>query len=264
MSTADGTHILVDGGTFDTQQPYYFAEGSAERFGGEYALVRINSEAPPQRKGVAFVERDNLNADKSDFWAYLPGQRRVRKLPNTCCDAPLPSASGVINFDEPDVWNGRIDRYDWTLIGKTEMYIPYNSNRSLQASIDELLQPHHLNPDHVRWELHRVWVVEANLALGKRNAMTRGRYYLDEDTWTAVLADRWDANGVLAKTLWALPLVLPDVPAVAAATSGGHDMVTGTWIAMAVLNDKPAPYKIMPRFPDSHFTADALAGEGVR
>ena len=100
--------------------------------------------------------------------------------------------------------------------------------------------------------------------MGKRNAMTRGRYYLDEDTWTAVLADRWDANGVLAKTLWALPLVLPDVPAVAAATSGGHDMVTGTWIAMAVLNDKPAPYKIMPRFPDSHFTADALAGEGVR
>jgi hypothetical protein len=264
MGTADGSRILVDGGTFDTQIPYYFADGTADRFNGEYSMVRIDSEAPPHRKGTLFVGRDHLNADRSDAWAYQPGQRRVRKLPNGCCDLPLPSAAGVITSDEPGVFDGRIDRFEWTLVGKAEKYIPYNNNRSLEASVDELLLPHHLNPDHVRWELHRVWIVEAKLVPGQRHAMIRSRYYLDEDTWIAVLGDRWDMSGTLARTLWSLPLVLPDLPAVAVATSGGHDLVKGTWIAMDVLNGKPAPYKLMPRFPDAHFTADAMAGEGVR
>lgn len=264
LTTADGAHVLVDGGTFETQQPYYALDGSVEKFSGDYVLVRITSEAPVQRKGATFVGRDNLNPDKSDSWAYFPGQRRVRKLPNACCDMPLPSAAGVIAFDEPDVWNGRIDRYDWTIVGKAEMYIPYNSNRSIRPPVGELLGAHHLNPDHVRWELHRVWVVEAKLAPGQRNPMSRGRYYLEEDTWIAVLGDRWNAAGTLARTLWALPLVLPDVPAVAAATSGGHDLLSGVWIAMGVLNERPEPYKIVPYLPDTHFTPDALAGESVR
>ena len=264
MGTGDGSRILVDGGAFDTQIPYYFADGTAERFDGEYSMVRIDSEAPPHRKGTLYVERDHLNADRSDAWVYLPGQRRVRKLPTVCCDVPLGSAAGMITADEPDVYNGRIDRFEWTLVGKAERYLPYNNNRSLQVSVDELLKPHHLNPDHVRWELHRVWIVEATLVPGQRHAMTRSRYYLDEDTWIAVLGDRWDTSGTLARTLWSLPLVLPDIPAVVAVTSGGHDLVKGTWIAMAVLNGKPAPYKLMPRFPDAHFTADAMAGEGVR
>jgi hypothetical protein len=264
MGTDDGSRVLVDGGTFDTQIPYYFVDGTAEHFNGEYTMVRIDSEAPPVRKGTLYVGRGHFNADRDDAWVYLPGQRRVRKLPNTCCDLPLASAAGVITSDEPGVFDGRIDRFEWTLIGKAEKYIPYNDNQSLQVSVDELLKPHHLNPDYVRWELHRVWIVEAKLLPGQRHAMARSRYYLDEDTWIAVLGDRWDTSGVLARTLWSLPLVLPDIPAVAAATSGGHDLVKGSWIAMGVLNGKPAPYKLMPRFPDAHFTADAMAGEGVR
>ena len=264
MGTGEGSRVLVDGGTFDTQIPYYFSDGAAGRFNGEYAMVRIDSEAPPHRKGTLFVERDHFNADRSDAWVYLPGQRRVRKLPTACCDLPLGSAAGVITFDEPDVYNGRIDRFEWTLVGKAEVYIPYNGNRSLQVSVDDFVQPHHVNPDHVRWELHRVWIVDAKLAPGQRHTISRARYYLDEDTWIAVLGDRWDASGTLTRTLWALPLLLPDIPAVAAATSGGHDLVKGTWIAMAVLNGKPAPYKLVPRFPDAHFTADAMAGEGIR
>jgi hypothetical protein len=264
MGTADGSRILVDGGVTDIQNPYYFADGAAERFNGEYTMLRIDSEAPPHRKGTLYVERDRLNADRGDAWVYLPGQRRVRKLPDACCELPLGSAAGVITFDEPDVYNGRIDRFEWTIVGKAEMYIPYNNNHSLQVSVDELLAPHHLNPDHIRWELHRVWIVEAKLVPGQRHAIARARYYLDEDTWIAVLGDRWDASGSLARTLWSLPLVLPDLPGVAAATSGGHDLLKGTWVAMAVLSGKPAPYKLMPRFADAHFTADAMAGEGVR
>ena len=215
-------------------------------------------------KGVAYVERDNVNAEKNGAWAYLPGQRRVRKLPNSCCDVPLPSAAGAITNDEPDVWDGRLDRYDWKLLGKIELYVPYNTNASLRASIDDLIGKTHLNPDHVRWELHRVWVVEGNLAAGKRHAMVKSRYYLDEDTWMALLGDRWAESGALAKTLWTLPLWLPAIPAVAAATSGSYDLATGTWVVMAAPIGRTEPYKVMPSFNDAHFTPDALTAEGVR
>jgi len=264
LVTADGQRVVVDGGRFDVQQPYYDMTGSASRFAGEYALLRITSGEPPDRKGVGYVERDNVNADKNGSWAYLPGQRRVRKLPNACCDTPLPSSAQFLASDEPDVWDGRMDRFDWKLVGKVEMYVPYNTNASLRPAVETLIGRSHLNPDHVRWELHRVWVVEATLAEGKRHSMVRSRYYLDEDTWMALLGDRWNADGKLARTLWALPLWLPDVPAVAAVTSGAYDLLTGTWIAMSVLNGKREPYKMVPPFADAHFTPDALAGEGVR
>jgi len=264
IGTANGQRVLVTGGSAESQQPYYFEEGTSDRFDGEYNVLRLQSDAPPSRAGEVFLEWDRLNPDESLFWVYVPGQRRVRKLTNTCCDMPLPSAAGVINFDEPDVWNGRIDQYDWKLVGKREMFVPYNTNKTQQVALDDLLLAHHLNPDHVRWELHRVWVVDAVLATGKKNASPRGRYYLDEETWIPVLADRWDASGQLIKTLWALPVLMPEFPAVVAPMTGGHDLIAGTWVAMAVSNGRSLVYKPVARFPALRFTPDALAGEGVR
>jgi len=264
MGTSKGQRVLISGGSAERQQPYYFEEGAADRFDGVYGVLRLDSDAPPSRSGEVFLEWDRLNPDESLFWVYVPGQRRVRKLTNTCCDTPLPSAAGVINFDEPEVWNGRIDQYDWKLVGKREMLVPYNANRTQQVGVDDLLLAHHLNPDHVRWELHRVWVVDAVLAKGKSNTAVRGRYYVDEDTWIAVLGDRWDAGGQLIKTLWSLPVLMPEIPAVAAPAGGGHDLLAGTWVSMGISNGRPRAYKSVARFPALRFTPDALAGEGVR
>jgi hypothetical protein len=264
MGTSKGQRVLISGGSAERQQPYYFEDGAADRFDGVYGVLRLDSDAPPSRSGEVFLEWDRLNPDQSLFWVYVPGQRRVRKLTNTCCDTPLPSAAGVINFDEPEVWNGRIDQYDWKLVGKREMLVPYNANRTQQVGVDDLLLAHHLNPDHVRWELHRVWVVDAVLAKGKSNTAVRGRYYVDEDSWIAVLGDRWDAGGQLIKTLWSLPVLMPEIPAVAAPAGGGHDLLAGTWVTMGISNGRPRAYKSVARFPALRFTPDALAGEGVR
>ncbi|HEY0817321.1 MAG TPA: DUF1329 domain-containing protein, partial [Rhizobacter sp.] len=116
-----------------------------------------------------------------------------------------------------------------------------------------------------RWELHRVWVVEATLKPGQRHQAPRSRYYLDEDTWVAVLGDRWDAKGQLWKTLWAHPVVMPDLPATTPQQQWGfHDLLSGAWYASGVVNERNTHYRIVPRRPDSHFTPDAMAGDGVR
>ncbi|MDF1552254.1 MAG: DUF1329 domain-containing protein [Deferrisomatales bacterium] len=265
LLTADGKRVMTVDAVGDQQMPYYFEDGSLEKWNGEYWMIRLINSGPPIRAGEGIVGRNHVDADKTQAWVYLTGQRRVRKLPNPCCDTPTPAAAGVAGFDDLEVWTGRIDRFDWKILGKKEMYIPYNGNKlNVPTSVDAVIDPHHVNPDYFRWELHRVWVVEATLREGNRHQAPKGMYYFDEDTWNGVLADRWDASGRLWKTLWTLPIVMPDLPATSNTAFGYYDLVSGTaWISN-FYNEKERHYVIQPRYPDRVFTGDALAGRGVR
>lgn len=264
-TTPEGKRVLVQDSANDYLMPYYNPQGSADKFNGEHWLVRSINTGPAIRAGEAITGREQLNGEKTAVWVYMPGQRRVRKLPNACCDTPTPFSAGIVSFDEVEGYNGRMDRFDWKLVGKQEMLIPYNSNRSLVPSKDaDLVGEHHLNPDNVRWELHRVWVVEATVRAGQRHTSPKTRYYVDEDSWITVLGDRWDAKGQLARTQFALPVAMPDVPAQAGTTWGTYDLITGSMFVTLVQNEKKQQYKVMPHYSDAVFTPDAMSGEGVR
>jgi hypothetical protein len=262
---ADGRRVLVNDGAGDNQSPYYFRDQSPEKWNGNILDLRISNAGPPIRAGEALLVRVNANDDKTAAWVYLVGQRRVRKLPNPCCDTPSPQTAGVMTFDELEGFAGQMDRFEWKLLGKKELLVPYNSNRTLQPTRDEdVIGKHHLNPDHVRWELHRVWVVDAKVAAGKRHPSARTLYYVDEDSWHVLLADRWDAQGQLARTVWQIPYVMPDLPAVTTVTFGLHDLLAGTWYANGIFNSKAEQYRAMPRYRDDTFSSEALAGQSLR
>jgi hypothetical protein len=267
LVTSDNRAVLTTDGIGDLQMPYYLPDGSPEAFykHGSYWQIRLINAGPPIRAGEAITGRVNIDGDKDQAWVYLTGQRRTRKLPNPCCDTPTPATAGVMSFDEVDVWAGRLDRFDWKLLGKREMYIPYNGNRMMQPKSDtDILGRTYPNPDHFRWELHRVWVVEANLRNGQRHQAPRSRYYCDEDTWICVLGDRWDARGQLWKTLWAHTFVAPDLPGTLNGALGFVDLLSGTGYIGNLYNTKAAQHPLKLRYPDEVFTPDAMAGEGVR
>jgi hypothetical protein len=265
MLTADGKRVMTVDAVGDQQMPYYFEDGSPEKWNGEYWLIRLINSGPPIRAGEGIVGREHVDADKTQAWVYLTGQRRVRKLPNACCDTPTPASAGISGFDDLEVWSGRLNRFDWKIVGKKEIYIPYNGNKIMQpTSVDAVLDKHHVNPDYFRWELHRVWVVEATLREGNRHQAPRGLYYVDEDTWQGVLGDRWDASGRLWKTVWTLPTVMPDLPATSDTAFGFYDLISGTGYVSNLYNAKERHFMIQPRYPDRVFTGDALAGRGVR
>jgi Protein of unknown function (DUF1329) len=261
--TADGKQVLVLESLNDEQMPYY-SQDAGEKFNGDFWLARAINSGPPIRAGEGIIGRSNVNADKTLAWVYLTGQRRVRQLPNPCCDVPTPFSAGLSTYDEIDVFTGRMNRFDWTVIGKKEVYIPYNTNKSLAPKANEVLGPHYLNPDYVRWELHRVWVVEATLRPGQRHTSPKSRYYVDEDSWIAVLADRWDAKGQLWRSLFTLPIAAPDIPATVNTSWGYYDLLTGRFFVNVLFNDRTEQYRVMPRYSSSLFTADSLASEGVR
>jgi len=264
LITPEGRHILSSEATVTVQNPYYFQGGEA-KYTGEYWLASGNTSAPAIRAGEGLVLRYNVDANKTQGWLYLAGQRRVRKLPNNCCDTPAPFTAGITTFDEISVWGGRMDRFDWKIVGKQEMLIPYNSNRTaLVPSAEEVLGKRFIKPEHVRWELHRVWVVEANLKPGQRHVSPRSRYYLDEDSWTVVLSDRWDAQNNLARMGYALLFAAPDLPGVWGGTWGVVDLTAGSAYVQDLYNDQPKQITLQDLVPDSVFTPDYFVGGSLR
>ena len=269
QTTSAGQHIPTTYASGDFQMPYYFKESNLEKFTnddeGIFWKIRLLSYGPPIRAGEAIVGHESIKPGGAQAWVYFTGQRRVRKLPNACCDTPTPASAGISMFDQTGVFTGTTERFNWKIIGKKEMYIPYNANRLFQRPSEDILMDHHVNPEDMRYEKHRVWVVEATVKDGQRHLSPKRRYYVDEDTWFAVLADHWDANGDLWQMGFSNPMTMPDIPATAPPMSFGfYDLISGAWYLDGVLNDSKEQYKVMNRYDDFTFTPEAMAGEGIR
>lgn len=266
MVATDGKPVLL-GDTYGLLDFFYYHKGmTPEKLGKTINFVRSYQQGPPIRVGEGFMQQNGYDDESTQAWVYLTGQRRTRKLPNPCCDTPAPQVAGVVSLDDYEVYYGtHLERFDWILKGKKEIYVPYNSNMFWVPKKDsEVLMPHHLNPKYVRWELHRVWVVEAKLKPGYRHQAARTIYYIDEDSWQPLLSDRWDASGHLWKTSYGLGMYLPDVKAVVNFASGTFDLTSGSWAPLFLMNEEPYQYREIPPPPQSVWTPAALASSGIR
>jgi hypothetical protein len=155
---------------------------------------------PERDKGFVAVgyQPNNFKNDSTQSWQYQPGIRRVRQAPEVCCDYPVPPA-GMRTVDDDYVFNGSPERYTWKLVGKKEILVPYHNFKVNDPAVKykDLITPFTINPDYVRYELHRVWIIEGTLKQGMRHIYSKRRLYADEDTWLALWADNYDARGQL-------------------------------------------------------------------
>ncbi len=262
--TADGKRSLANVADQTIQRPYYFKEVGLDKLDGAYQYGRLVTRAPASKAGEAILAVDGSNnKTPRALWQYLVGQRRVRRAPSVAYDTPDSVTSGIGFFDEAFMLFGPSDHHEFKLIGKKEMYIPYNNNRAAAAKISALVTPQYLNPDLVRWELHRVWEVEATVAPGKRHVVAKRRYYLDEDTWQIILIDGYDAQGQIWRSNYTLTLLAPDIPAVVGTLMWGtYNVQTGAYLLNSSSNELPVQYKAISRLPTSFFSPDELASQG--
>ncbi|TXH05876.1 MAG: DUF1329 domain-containing protein [Nevskiaceae bacterium] len=155
---------------------------------------------PERDKGFVAVgyQPNDFNKDATQSWQYQPGIRRVRQAPEVGFDYPVPPA-GLRTVDDDYGFNGSPERYSWKLIGKKEMYVPYNNFRANDPAVKykDLIKPNTVNPDYLRYELHRVWVLEGDLKPGVRHIYKKRVLFLDEDSWLTLTADNYDARGQL-------------------------------------------------------------------
>jgi len=228
--------------------------------------ARFNYTGPARRAGEAIMSLEPIDySDKGRrAWQYLPGQRRVRLAPDLAYDTPNGSTAGMSTYDDVNLFNGKMDRFDFKLVGKKEIYIPYNTYRfTYAADPDKVFLAKSVNPDMVRWELHRVWVVEAKLKDGQRHIYSRRTFYMDEDSWAAVASDQYDGHGQLWRVGFSYLSQSYDALVPTTMTAGQYDLVAGTYY----MNLWPGSSGVKfsnTRLPDAYWTGDSLAGQGVR
>jgi hypothetical protein len=261
--SASGRATLGSSARILESYPYWEPD---EKVANTYFRLRIRYDGPPRKAGEALMLIDPVDYVQRGRrgWQYLPGQRRVRVAPELAYDTPNAATSGAQTFDDALLFNGEMDRFDFRLVGKRELYVPYNVYRAVyEATPEQLFRPRFLAPELVRWELHRVWVVEATLEPGKRHVYSRRVFYLDEDSWAALLSDQYDARGELYRVGVAFMAPSYDVPAPWPDPFLHYDLATGVyaingWLgASGWMRHVPCP-------GENEWSPDALAGAGVR
>jgi len=260
---ASGRTTLATEGLSTQEYPYWDASKPQS---DTYWRIKLAYTGPARRAGEALMIVDPLDTGAKDrrAWTYLPGQRRVKVAPDLSFDTPNPGTAGATTFDDTFMFNGSMDRFDFKLVGKKEMIVPYNDYAAVyQSKQDDLLKPNHLNPDLVRWELHRVWVVDATLREGKRHVYGKRTFYLDEDSWAIVASDEYDGRGQLYRTGFAYMTPSYDVPAPYTDMFGHYDLVSRLYSLTGFIAETGG-LRHVPAAPDREWTADALAGAGVR
>ncbi|WP_461536118.1 DUF1329 domain-containing protein [Spongorhabdus nitratireducens] len=156
---------------------------------------------PARLSGEVLLVHETLDQDAESrkAWKYLPSIRRVKRAPTVAFDNPRSNSQNLKTSDNYDMFNGSPKLYDWELVGKKEIYIPYNNYALMDKSVkvEDLIKPGHLVSDKVRYELHRVWEVKAKLKKGMRHVYSARTLYMDEDTWQVVASDQYDGQGNL-------------------------------------------------------------------
>ncbi len=223
--------------------------------------------APPRNAGQLLLvhETADQSAEIRNAWLYNPGLRRVRRAPNVAYDNPYEGTDGNQFNDQVDMYNGALDRYRWRLVGKKEMYLPYNSYRigSPKITYDKIVAPHHINPELPRFELRRVWVVESELREGTSHTFGRRTFYVEEDSWAINSVDCYDRRGVLYKLQEAHQVFTQNVQAVGGVPEVIYDFQSGRYFMTALANeDKPNDFSVS--YDDRYFMPRSLRKKARR
>ena len=192
---------------------------------------------------VLVHETLNMAKEGRKAWTYSPGTRRVRRVPNIAYDNPMTNGDGMGTSDQYDGYNGAPDRYDWMVVGKQEkLSIQNNYQVNLTPSAD-LLQPGHANPDPIRYEMRRQWVVQGDLKNTARHIYAKRVLRFDEDSWQITGGEMYDGRGELwrVQEIGQAPDYRPE--AHTCWTTGGewiYDLLAGRYMVLQIKSDHPA------------------------
>jgi hypothetical protein len=223
--------------------------------------------APARLAGSILLVHETLDQVKEPrrAWVYNVGQRRVRRAPQVAYDNPGTASDNMRTSDQLDMFNGAIDRYDWELAGRKEMYMPYNSYKLHSGAVKykDILTPLHINQDLARYELHRVWVVEAKLKEGTKHIYPRRTFYIDEDSWQIIAVDQYNSRGEIWRVSEGHAINYYDEPTYFTTLEVHIDLEVGRYLAIGLDNEhKMYDFSVRPVADD--FTPQEVRREGVR
>ena len=251
----------------------YYTTVNAKNLGNTIFYYLSSIKAPARLAGGVLLVHETLNQSTHDggqprkAWSYNTGRRNVRRAPSVGFDSPVASAEGLYTVDEIDIYNGSPERYNWNLLGKKEVYIPYNNYLldSDQLKYDSILQKGHINPAFTRYELHRVWVVEATLKGGQHHIYAKRTFYIDEDSWSIVVLDQYNSKGELWRVSMSYLKNYYDLPSTLPVLEVYHDLIARRYHAKGLANEEISTMDFSLAKPDKkYFLPATLRRRGRR
>ena len=228
---------------------------------GEFLKYLSETTSPPRLAGTFILvhEKAGTGAEGRAAWLYSPALRRIRRAPTVCCDNPYEGTDGHQFYDQVDMFNGVLERYNWKLIGKKEMFVGYHGNRlgGPQTKYKDMASPKHLNSDLPRYELHRMWVVEATIKNGTSHTFKKRVMYIDEDAWNIMAVDAYDNRDQLYQFQEGHLSVQPSIQASSTVPEVIYHFTSGRYFITAMANeDQPNDFTM--KFAQDYFTSAAV------
>ena len=231
-----------------------------------YFKQRVTS--PARLAGGILLVHETLDQERENrkAWVYNPGQRRVRRAPNVAFDNPREASDGLATSDQFDMFNGSPERYNWELKGREEKFIAYNSYKIHSDTVKyaDVLTPLHINPELVRYELHRVWKVDSVLKEGKRHIYKRRTFYLDEDSWQIATVDIYDNRDQLWRISNGHILSYYEIPTTWTTVEEHIDLQSGRYLTLGMNNEEDRTYEFGLDRSSSDYKPSSLRREGRR
>lgn len=226
------------------------------------ALEKYRIVAPASSSGDGLLIWASLNqiSNPRMAWSYATNQKRVRRAPQIAYDGTALPSDGLFNADDIDMFNGSPDRYNWQLVGKKEIYVPYNNYQldSPQLTYKDIVQANHINPELTRYELHRVWHVIATLKPGQEHAYAKREFYFDEDSWQILHQDIYDENGQLWRVAESFfkQFYHQQIPWKSADIY--YDLTNGSYAIHGLSNEQAASYQFNTEFVEADYSPNSL------
>jgi hypothetical protein len=265
--TASGAFTMVKFRD-DTLAAYSLPGAKSENLDNTIIYFIQETIAPARLAGEVLLVQETLDQsiENRRAWVYNAGQRRVRRAPNVAFDNPGTNSDALRTSDQFDLYNGSPQRYDWTLVGKKEMLVPYNAYKlnSPTLKYTDILKKNHINPEVARYELHRVWVVDSKLKPGQSHLYSRRTLYVDEDSWHIVAVDCYDRSGQLYRVQEGHVMQYYDVPAMWTSLETVYDLSNGRYLALGLDNEEPRSRDFTQKRTIADYQPAALQRRGVR
>lgn len=235
------------------------------------SYVSFGYTEPAALAGQALNITVKANEPGTETFYYFPGQRRVRRMPTYAYDAPQIGFENQYTMDEITIQFGTLDRFDWKLVGKKEVYIPYNSfgAYNFDGKYEDFALNDFINPAARRYELHRVWVVEGNVKAGMRHSAPKRTYYLDEDSWNLAGGEDYDGQGKISRVREAYVIPINELGACNGNGYAQYNLNDGRYVSdmHAAGTGRDILYLMEgkgPRFNPSYYTSENLRARSER
>ncbi|SHK38222.1 Protein of unknown function [Marinobacter antarcticus] len=246
------------------QYDYYFAYSKRDTeladIDNKIFYLKTDTISPSTLAGTITLVHETLDQVRSPrlAWRYDSGSRRLRRSPNLAYETDLPNSSSLRSVDQKDMYNGAPNQYDWILKGKRELFVPYNAYKLHNQSVrpDDVIRAGHINQKLTRYELHRVWVVEAKRRTGIKHIYDRRVFYVDEDSWQILMSEEYNEDGELWRVSEAHNISYYNEPVFWTTMEMTYDLKSKRYYIDGLNDDFPA-YDFNPGFRGSEFTASS-------